>query len=117
MLHVYHYPNCDTCKKALKWLDGAAVEYEKIHIVEAPPKRAELKRILELSGLPLGKLFNTSGVSYRSGNFKEKLPSMSQSEALAALAADGKLIKRPLVVGKDVALVGFREVDYASALG
>ncbi len=114
---VYHYPNCSTCKKALKWLDAHGVEHRKVDIVESPPDAKALKRIWESSGLPIGKLFNTSGQSYRNGGFKEKVRTMSDDEALAALAADGKLIKRPLLDGGDFAIVGFDEARYASELG
>jgi arsenate reductase len=80
--------------------------------VTHPPKKKELKDVLARSGLPVKKLFNTSGLSYREGGFGQRLQGMSESEALDALAADGKLIKRPLVVGEDYALVGFEEKAY-----
>lgn len=114
---VYHYPACSTCKKALKWLDAHGIEHERMHIVESPPTVAVLREALKQSGLPIGKLFNTSGVSYREGGFKDRLPGMSEAEALAALAADGKLIKRPLLLGDGFALVGFREAEYAARFG
>ena len=113
-LTVYHYPACSTCKKALKWLDAHGIAHERVHIVDAPPSVATLRQALRLSGLPVAKLFNTSGVSYREGDFKSRLATMSEDEALAALAADGKLVKRPLVLGEGFALVGFREADYAA---
>jgi arsenate reductase (glutaredoxin) len=111
---VFHYPACSTCKKALKWLEAHGVEHERAHIVETPPTVAKLREVLRLSGLPVSKLFNTSGVSYREGGFKSRLATMSEDEALAALAADGKLIKRPLVIGEGFALVGFREAEYSA---
>ncbi|HEX2731288.1 MAG TPA: arsenate reductase family protein [Polyangiaceae bacterium] len=111
-MKVYQYPRCSTCRKALKFLDAQRIEYESIDIVERPPSIAELKRVLQLTELPVGKLFNTSGQSYRDGDFKQKLQQMNTQEALAALAADGKLIKRPLVLGKDFARVGFSEEQY-----
>lgn len=114
---VYHYAGCSTCKKARKWLDAHGVAYSAVDIVSAPPSKATLARLREVSGLPVRKLFNTSGQSYRGGGFKEKLESMSEDEALAALAADGKLIKRPLVDGGDFALVGFDEAQYQKRLG
>jgi arsenate reductase (glutaredoxin) len=116
-LTVFHYPACSTCKKALQWLDAHGVKHQRVHIVDAPPTVAQLRQALERSGLPIAKLFNTSGVSYREGDFKSRLPGMSEGEALAALAADGKLIKRPLVLADGFALVGFREPDYAARLG
>lgn len=111
---VYSYAKCSTCRKALNFLDSNDVDYESLDIVTHPPKKKELKEVLALSGLPIKKLFNTSGQSYREGGFGQRLPSMSESEALDALAADGKLIKRPLVVGADYALVGFEEKAYRS---
>ena len=114
---VYHYPQCSTCKKALKWLSGHEVAVELINIVERPPSRAELREVLKVSGLPLRKLFNTSGASYRDGRFGERLATMSEAEAIEALAQDGKLIKRPLLLGKGLALVGFDEAAYEAKLG
>ena len=111
---VYSYAKCSTCRKALNFLDSNEVDYESVDIVAHPPKKKELKEVLARSGLPVKKLFNTSGQSYRDGGFGQRLQSMSESEALDALAADGKLIKRPLIVGSDYALVGFEEKAYRS---
>ena len=116
-LRVYQYPQCSTCKKALKWLSLHQVEIESVDIVKEPPSKAELKQVLKSSALPIRKLFNTSGVSYREGRFGERLATMTEAEALDALAKDGKLIKRPLVLGKGIALVGFDEAAYESQLG
>lgn len=113
-LTVFHYPACSTCKKALQWLDAHAVPHARVHIVDAPPSIAQLREALRLTALPIAKLFNTSGVSYREGDFKSRLPTMTEDQALAALAADGKLIKRPLVLGDGFALVGFQEAAYAA---
>lgn len=113
MLVVYHYPKCSTCRKALAWLDEHQVAHDRVDVVAQPPSAATLKKVLARSGLPIGKLFNTSGQSYRNGGFKARLATMSEREALAALADDGKLIKRPLVLGDDFALVGFRPDEYA----
>jgi arsenate reductase (glutaredoxin) len=115
MLTVYHYPRCSTCKKALKWLEARGIEAKLIDIVASPPPRKVLAEALEASGLPVQKLFNTSGELYRAGNYKQRLANMSEAEALAELAQHGKLIKRPLLVGNGVALIGFREADYAKA--
>ena len=117
MLEVYAYAKCSTCRKALKWLDAEGIDYKLIDIVDSPPSLAKLKRVQRQAGLPVAKLFNTSGQSYRNGNYKAKLDKMTDAEALAALAQDGKLIKRPLVVSEDAALVGFREEEYQSRLG
>ena len=116
MLTVYHYPRCSTCKKALKWLEAHGIEATLVDIVSSPPSRQLLARVLKDSGLPLQKLFNTSGELYREGNYKQRLAQLSEGDALEELAEHGKLIKRPIAVGtvagKTVALVGFREADY-----
>jgi arsenate reductase len=112
-IKVYHYANCSTCRKALKWLDARGVAYDAVDIVAAPPKMAELQRALK-TGLPLKKLFNTSGQSYRAGAWGQKLGEVGEAQALAALAADGKLIKRPFILTNDRVLVGFDEATYAA---
>lgn len=113
----YHYAGCGTCKKARKWLDAHGVGYRAVDLVATPPSKEELRRLWKRSGLPVRKLFNTSGQSYRAGGFKEKLESMSDDEALDALAADGKLIKRPILDGGSYVLVGFDEGQYEERLG
>ncbi len=113
---MYWYPGCSTCKKAVKWLEARDETVELIHIVEAPPSAEALEALWRKSGLPLKRLFNTAGQSYRRGGFKDRLPTMSESEQLAALAADGKLIKRPLADAGHRVLVGFREDDWAAGL-
>jgi arsenate reductase len=115
-LTVYHYPNCSTCKKALAWLAAHDVAFTAIDLVKTPPGKAVLERAAKLAGVPVKKLFNVAGVSYREGDFKTKLPAMSDAQAFAALAADGKLIKRPLAVSDKLALVGFAEAAWAAAL-
>lgn len=117
MLTVYQYPKCSTCRNALRWMEAHGIPHERVDIVERPPSVALLGQVLEQSGLPIARLFNTSGQSYREGNFKERLKQMTRAEALAALAADGKLIKRPLVVSSELALVGFDEREYGEKLG
>lgn len=118
-LILFSYAKCGTCKKAEKWLKARHIEVELRPIVEAPPDEALLHKVLRASGLELKRLFNTSGQSYRNGGWKEKLPSISETEALQALAADGKLIKRPILWSEDgpVALVGFSESAFEEALG
>ena len=116
-LVVYHYPGCSTCKKALAWLRGRAIAFEPIDIVLHPPPAAVLERAAGLAGVPTRKLFNVAGESYRAGNYKAKLATMTDAAAFAALAADGKLIKRPLAIGDAVALVGFDETAWRAALG
>lgn len=113
---VYQYPNCSTCRKALKWLAAQGIEHRAIDIVAEPPSVAVLARVLERSGAEVRKLFNVSGQSYRQGGWKDRLATIGQAQALAALAADGKLIKRPIVLGEDVALIGFDADAWAAAL-
>jgi arsenate reductase len=115
-LTVYQYPKCSTCRNALKWLAEQGLDFTAIDIVSSPPSASRLERLHRQSGLPLAKFFNTSGESYRHGNFKEKLESMSQADAYRALAGDGKLIKRPLVDAGEVVLVGFDPVTWARRL-
>jgi arsenate reductase (glutaredoxin) len=115
-MKVYQYPKCSTCRKALKWLDAHGVRYEAVDIVTAPPSLAALRDLYRRSELPIARFFNTSGESYRNGDFKTRLKTMSESEALTALSKDGKLIKRPLVDAKTNVLVGFDEKEYARAL-
>ena len=112
---VYEYAKCSTCRKALKFLDSRGVAYDKKPIVESPPSRAELARMLAQVG-DLRRLFNTSGELYRELKLSEKLKTMSADAALDLLAKHGKLIKRPLAVGDDIALVGFDESAWNAAL-
>jgi arsenate reductase len=115
-LTVYQYPKCSTCRKALAWLEKHGIAHDRVDIVTSPPSKAVLERAAKIAGVPIKKMFNVAGESYRAGNFKEKLATMSDADAFAALAADGKLIKRPLVVGDKVALVGFDEAAWKAAL-
>ena len=110
------YPPCSTCQKAKKWLDARGIEYTDRHIKEHNPTYEELKQWYELSGLPLKKFFNTSGLLYKSLNLKEKLPAMTEEEQLRLLATDGMLVKRPLVIKDDLVLTGFREADWEKLL-
>ena len=112
MLTFLCYPKCTTCQKAKKWLDDHAIAYELRDIKEDRPTLAELTEWHEKSGLPLKKFFNTSGLLYKSLDLKSKLPTMPASEMLALLASDGMLVKRPLLIGEDFVLVGFREAEY-----
>lgn len=111
---LYAYDKCGTCRKARAWLERRGVELEVLPIVDAPPSAEALAEIRAAAGVPVKKLFNTSGQAYRQGGWKEKITALSEPELLAALAADGKLIKRPLVVGDGFALVGFDEAAYAA---
>jgi arsenate reductase len=117
MIHVYQYPNCGTCRKALAWLEGRGKKFTKSDLVADKIPLAKLEDLHRRSGLPIGKLFNTSGESYRSGGFKDRLSTMSEADALEALAADGKLVKRPILDTGKTVLVGFNEEAYAEHLG
>ena len=110
------YPKCTTCKRAKSWLDEHGLEYTDRHIKEANPTLAELKDWYQLSGLPLKKFFNTSGVLYKQMQLKDKLPQLSEQEQLELLASDGMLVKRPLLVLDDVVLVGFKPEQWAERL-
>lgn len=110
------YPSCTTCKKAKVWLDERGVAYEARNIKEENPTAEELKAWHEKSGLPLKKFFNTSGLAYKALGLKDRLPTMSEEEQYQLLASDGMLVKRPLVVGEDFVLVGFREAQWQEQL-
>ena len=111
------YPPCSTCKKAKAFLDEQGASYTARHIKEENPSYEELKAWVEMSGLPLKKFFNTSGLLYKSMNLKEKLPTMTEEEQLKLLASDGMLVKRPILVTGDTVLTGFREEAWKKALG
>ena len=111
-----HYPACGTCRKAKKWLDEHTVDYDPRLIVEDKPTVEELKRWIPLSGLPLKKFFNTSGVVYKEMSLKDKLPTLSEEEQIELLASNGKLVKRPLMVSEDKVLVGFKEAEWEGLL-
>ena len=110
------YPKFSTCKKAKKWLDEQGISYEDRHIIEDNPTVEELKDWHERSGLPLKRFFNTSGMKYRELGLKDKLPEMSEEEQYELLATDGMLVKRPLVVGDDFVLIGFKEALWKETL-
>ena len=110
------YPKCTTCQKAQKWLDAQNIPYVYRDIKQENPTYNELKSWFALSGLPIKKLFNTSGLQYKALNLKEKLPSMSEDDSLKLLATDGMLVKRPLVVSDDFVLIGFKETEWKECL-
>ena len=113
---VLVYRKCSTCQKALKWLEDNQVEFVERPIKEENPTYDELKSWYEMSGLPLKKFFNTSGLLYKELGLKDKLGTMSDDEQLRLLATDGMLVKRPFVVGDNFVLVGFKEKDWNEKL-
>lgn len=110
------YPKCSTCQKAQKFLDAHGAHYQLRDIKGEKPMREELARWHSLSGLPLRRFFNTSGLQYRALELKDKLPQMTEEDMLDLLATDGMLVKRPLLVMEDRVLVGFKEAEWAGAL-
>lgn len=110
------YPKCTTCKKAKKWLEDHEVSFTDRHIVEENPTKEELKEWHERSGLPLKRFFNTSGMLYREQGLKDKIPTMTEEEQYELLSTDGMLVKRPVVIGDDFVLVGFKEKEWEEKL-
>ena len=106
------YPKCTTCKKAKAWLEGNGVAFDDRHIVENNPTAEELKAWWEKSGLPLKKFFNTSGLLYKELQLKDKIPTMTEEEQIELLSTNGMLVKRPLIIGEDFVLVGFKEAEW-----
>ena len=111
------YPKCSTCKKAKTWLDDRGVAYTLRDIKEDNPTEEELRQWHAMSGLPLRRFFNTSGMQYRELGLKDKLPAMTEDEMYALLATDGMLVKRPLLITEDAAFPGFKEADYERITG
>lgn len=111
------YPKCTTCQKARKWLEANGIVYEERNIKERNPTSQELSAWQKKSGLPLKKFFNTSGLLYKEMKLSKRLPDMTEEEQSALLALDGMLVKRPLLIGESFVLVGFKETEWAFALG
>lgn len=116
MIKFICYPKCTTCQKAKKWLDDNKIEYELRDIKEDNPSLEELTAWHKMSGLPIKKFFNTSGLLYKSMELKDKFPTMTKGEQLKLLASDGMLVKRPLVIGEGIVLVGFKESEWSEKL-
>ena len=116
MIEFICYPKCTTCQKAKKWLDDNKIEYKLRNIKEDNPTFEKLSKWHKMSGLPLKKFFNTSGLLYKSMGLKDKLSAMSEEEQLRLLATDGMLVKRPLLIGEDFLLVGFKEKEWSEKL-
>ena len=116
MLIVYTYANCDSCRKAVKWLQANGITFTEKPIRETPPTPAELRAMLAFQGGDLRKLFNTSGLDYRAQKIGEQLPSLTEAQALTLLAANGNLVKRPFALSPTLGLVGFKEETWTAAL-
>ena len=116
MIKFICYPKCTTCIRAKKWLDENKIQYEFRDIKQDNPTLQELTAWFKKSGLPIKKFFNTSGLLYKSMGLKDKLPNMSEREALELLATDGMLVKRPILVGNDFVLVGFKQAEWEEVL-
>ena len=116
-LRVYAYEKCDTCRKALKFLAAKKVAHEVVPIRAQPPTVAELRRMLDHAGGDLRKLFNTAGQDYRALDLKTRLPTLKVDEALALLASNGNLVKRPFALTRSAGAVGFREEEWARLIG
>lgn len=115
-LTVYTYAKCSTCRNATAWLRQQGISFVEKPIRDTPPSVAELRTMLERQNGQLRRLFNTSGIEYRAQKVAEKLPAMSEGDALKLLASDGRLVKRPFVLGSKVGLVGFNPERWAAAL-
>ena len=111
------YPKCTTCQKARAWLEARGLDFQVRDIKEDNPTGEELRRWHAASGLPLKRFFNTSGLQYKALGLKDRLPGMSEDEQFALLAADGMLVKRPILVGDGFVLVGFKEAEWTEKLG
>ncbi len=116
-MKVYYYPTCNTCKKAMKWLDEKGIPYSKKHIVDSNLTYKEVEEIYKKSKLDVQKLFNTSGLVYRELNLKDKLKEMDLQQKLELLASNGMLLKRPLLVQETAVIVGFNKDLYEEKLG
>ena len=116
-MKVLVYRKCSTCQKALKWLEAHQVKFEERAIVEENPTYEELKDWHAKSGLPAKKFFNTCGLLYKDMGLKDKLPTMSEDDQLKLLSTNGMLVKRPLVIGEDFVLVGFKEKEWEEKMG
>lgn len=112
MIKFYGYKACGTSRKGEKFLQEMGVDYEFINITESAPSLEELKQALQFSGLPVTKAFNTSGMVYKEGDYKTKLKTATEEEMLNWLAANGRLIKRPLLLGTDKATIGVKEEEF-----
>ncbi|NBV24675.1 MAG: Spx/MgsR family RNA polymerase-binding regulatory protein [Proteobacteria bacterium] len=115
-MKLYEYKGCDTCRRAKKFLEAHGISFVAIPIREQPPMKAELKRMLAVYGGDLRRLFNTSGGDYKAMKLSERLPTLTEAEALALLAANGNLVKRPFLLTDTGGLVGFKDEEWKKLL-
>ena len=114
---VYEYKGCNTCRKALKWLENKQVDYKLIPIRETPPNKAELRRMLKSYDGNIRKLLNSYGADYKKLKLKDNLPKLSEAQLIDMLNTNGNLVKRPFVINKSRGLVGFNEKEWADFFG
>lgn len=115
-MNLIGYSKCGTCQKAKKWLEMNRLEYTFREIKTENPNQEEIRKWAQSAALPIKKFFNTSGLLYKSMNLKEALPKMTDEEMLGVLATDGMLVKRPILVGEDFVLLGFKEAEWEKEL-
>lgn len=116
MIKFYGYSKCSTVKKAKKWLQDNNIEFEEIDLINDTPTKDELEQIYKKSGMPIKKFFNTSGIKYRELGLKDIVKTETDDKLLEILASDGMLIKRPMIVGEDIVINGFKEKEYEEKL-
>lgn len=116
MMQIHTLKTCDSCRKATKWLKDNNIPFEEIPIRDTPPPETALRAAVKSTG-DIRKLFNTSGQDYRTLGMKEKLPTLTEDAALALLASNGNLIKRPFLIAGDTILVGFDAGKWTITLG
>jgi len=116
VLKMYEYPNCSTCKKAFKFLVNNQFAVERVDIFKVAPSPTELKTMLQYLGGNLRRLFNTTGTLYKELKLSEKLPKMTEEEAIQLLASNGRLVKRPFLLLDGKGLVGFHESEWKKTL-
>ena len=114
ILRFYGYKKCATCRKAEKHLEARKIPYAFTDITEKPPEAAELGRLIKISGRQLSAFYNTSGELYKSMKIKDRRVRLTDAEQIALLAAHGRLLKRPLLVGDKRVTVGFGPEEAAT---
>lgn len=110
------YSRWTTCRRARAWLDEQGINYTFRDIKEENPSVEELTTWFNQGGYPLRSFFNTSGQKYRELKLKDRLPELSEAEQIEILASDGLLVKRPLLIGEGLVLIGFKEDEWQEKL-